>query len=186
MVKIVANFAGYTPMGGFIRNAYETPGKAANAVLNTLGKKIPKTKYGSSKINNDPAALTRDQRRANLKFDTKLDRGTEMKAMQSVGRGSIRQQPSQAPKGGKFVSDNTGAVPPNRFIDASGTERPKMSVGQWRSQQKFQTGQYGGFSKHIPRIGNFAIFLGQDFDGDLGEQAFEALKQFPKNSLPQK
>ena len=138
------------------------------AVLNTLKHKgqqfanQPKTKQGvidafnqknvaaigNQKLNNSPFSLTRDQRSANIKYGTAPDARTEALASQSVGRGLSKQQ---APRNGQKP------LAPDEFYDAGGVVRKKMSVGNWKSQQQFQTGQYGGFSGNFQHFANFGI-----------------------------
>lgn len=136
------------------------------AVINTLKNKgqqfanQPKTKQtaidafnqknvaaiGNQKLNNSPTALTRDQRSANIKYGTAPDARVEALASQSVGRGLNKQQ---APRNGQKP------LAPDEFYDAGGVVRKKMSVGNWKSQQQFQTGQYGGFGSNFKHFANF-------------------------------
>jgi hypothetical protein len=44
---------------------------------------------------------------------------------------------------------------PNEFLDTNGVVRQKMSVGNWKSQQNSQIGQYGGFSGSFQHFVNF-------------------------------
>ena len=124
------------------------------AVLNTLKSKatqFPKTKQGavdafnqknvaaigSQKLNSSPTALTRDQRSMNVKYGTKPEARQEQLASQSVGRGNYAQQ---APR------NTQKPLAADEFYDAGGVARKKMCAGHWKSQQQFQSGQYGGFS----------------------------------------
>jgi hypothetical protein len=122
------------------------------AIINTLKNKgqqalVPKTKQsaidafnqknvaaiGNQKLNNSPFSLTRDQRSANVKYGTAPDARVEALASQSVGRGLSKQQAPRQPQ---------RKLAPDEFYDAAGVIRRKMSVGNWKSQQQFQTGQY--------------------------------------------
>lgn len=127
------------------------------AIMNTLKNKgqqfanQPKTKQGvvdafnqknvaaigNQKLNNSPFSLTRDQRSSNVKYGTAPDARTEALASQSAGRGMSKQQTPR---------DGQKPLAANQFLDAGGVTRQKMSVGNWKSQQQFQSGQYGGFS----------------------------------------
>lgn len=104
---------------------------------------------GNQKINNSASSLTRDQRAANVRYGTKGEARQEQIASQSMGRGSYNQQ---APRSNRPL----GA---DEFYDAGGVIRKKTSVRNWKDQQKFLTGQYGGFSSGT-EFQHFANFNG--------------------------
>ena len=129
------------------------------AVINTLGNKFKSNPaltnsgyqaqqkiWGNTPVNNSATALTRNQRSANIKYGTAPDARVETLASQSVGRGLNKQQ---APRNGQKP------LAPDEFYDAGGVVRKKMSVGNWKSQQQFQTGQYGGFGSNFKHFANF-------------------------------
>ena len=103
--------------------------------------------WGDSPVNKSPLAVTRDQRAAVVQNAPASLNRQEAIASASVGRGmSKQQQPRDAQR----------PVDPNQFLDANGVVRQKMNVGNWKSQQNAQVGQYGGFSK--PNFQHFANF----------------------------
>lgn len=145
----------YTSADFFLSNLAQK----GQGVLNTLGNKFKSNPtqtnagyqaqqkiWGNTPVNNSATALTRNQRSANIKYGTAPDARTEALASQSVGRGLNKQQ---APRNGQKP------LAPDEFLDAGGVVRKKMSVGNWKSQQQFQTGQYGGFSSSFVHFANF-------------------------------
>ena len=103
--------------------------------------------WGNTKLSNSRESLTRNQRSANIKDNNPIYGMAEQNSAQSVGRGLNKQQ---APR------QNNLPLKPNQFLDAGGVVRTKMSVGDWKNQQKSQTGMYGGFSS--PNFQHFANF----------------------------
>jgi len=109
------------------------------------GQAVARTIYGAKgtpggniPIYNVPGALTRDQRAGNLLGATRDSNRQEQIASLATGRGGIRQKyPAKKPK---------SSIGQDQFVDASGNTRQKMSVGNWRTQQQGQMGQYRGFS----------------------------------------
>jgi hypothetical protein len=102
--------------------------------------------WGQAPINKSPLALTRDQRAAIVQNSPPSLNRQEAIASSSVGRGMSRQQPPRQPQ---------RKLAPNQFLDANGVVRQKMSVGNWKSQQAAQIGQYGGFSGNFQHFVNF-------------------------------
>jgi hypothetical protein len=109
------------------------------------GQAVARTIYGAKgtpggniPIYNVPGALTRDQRAGNLMGATKASNRQEQIASLATGRGSIKQKDP--------AKKSAAPVGQDQFVDAAGNTRQKMSVGNWRSQQQGQMGQYRGFS----------------------------------------
>lgn len=109
------------------------------------GQGVARTIYGAKgapggniPIYNVPGALTRDQRAGNLFGATKSSNRQEQIASLATGRGGFKQ---------KYPAKKvTKPIEKNQFVDSDGNIRQKMSVGNWRSQQNNQMGQYRGFS----------------------------------------
>lgn len=102
--------------------------------------------WGNQPINSSPLAVTRDQRAAIVQNAPSSLNRQETIASQSVGRGLSVQQAPRNPQ---------RPLAPDEFLDSAGVARKKMSVGNWKSQQQFHTGQYGGFSTSFTHFINF-------------------------------
>jgi hypothetical protein len=102
--------------------------------------------WGNSPLNASPLSLTRDQRAAVVQNAPPSLNRQEAIASASVGRGMSKQQAPRNPQ---------KPLAPDEFYDANGVIRRKTSVGNWKSQQNAQVGQYGGFSSNFQHFVNF-------------------------------
>ena len=124
-------------------------GAKANDLMKTFKpQQISLPSWGNSRINKSPLSITRDQRAAIVQNSPPSLNRQEAIASSSVGRGMSRQQAPRQPQ---------RKLAPNEFLDANGVVRQKMSVGNWKSQQNAQIGQYGGFRSNFQHFANFGI-----------------------------
>jgi hypothetical protein len=122
-------------------------GAKANDLMKTFKpQQVASPSWGNQPINNSPLALTRNQRSAVVQNAPPSLNRQEAIASASVGRGMSKQQAPRNPQ---------RPLAPDEFYDANGVIRRKTSVGNWKSQQNAQVGQYGGFSNNFQHFINF-------------------------------